>query len=137
MYSLRGDTVLDPFVGTGTTTLAAIASCRNSVGYEIDAAFFEVIMEHINSVPVSYFNAIVDQRIELHKQFIIRRAAAHDGARHFHKEFDFPVMTLQETEITFSYIDRLQRKSANEVIADYSPVTSLHLNKSLKYSEDL
>jgi modification methylase len=36
MFSFVGDTVLDPFSGTSTTTIAAIASGRNSVGYEID-----------------------------------------------------------------------------------------------------
>ena len=37
MYSLIGDTVLDPFLGTGTTTTAAIASGRSSQGFEIEA----------------------------------------------------------------------------------------------------
>ena len=36
MYSLVGETVLDPFLGTGTTILAAISSARNSIGFEID-----------------------------------------------------------------------------------------------------
>jgi DNA modification methylase len=36
MFSFVGDTVLDPFSGTGTTTNAAIACGRNSIGYEID-----------------------------------------------------------------------------------------------------
>ena len=36
MFSFVGDTVLDPFLGTGTTTLAAMRNGRNSVGYEID-----------------------------------------------------------------------------------------------------
>jgi DNA modification methylase len=36
MFSFVGDTVLDPFLGTGTTTLAAAQSGRNSLGYEID-----------------------------------------------------------------------------------------------------
>jgi DNA modification methylase len=36
MYSFVGDTVLDPFVGTGTTSLAALQNGRNSIGYEID-----------------------------------------------------------------------------------------------------
>lgn len=36
MFSFVGDTVLDPFSGTGTTTVAAIDCGRNSVGYEID-----------------------------------------------------------------------------------------------------
>lgn len=36
MFSFVGDTVLDPFLGTGTTTLAALSSGRNSIGYELD-----------------------------------------------------------------------------------------------------
>jgi len=40
MHSIREDTVLDPFAGTGTTTLASIASSRNSVVYEIDPDFY-------------------------------------------------------------------------------------------------
>ena len=36
MHSLIGDTVLDPFLGTGTTTAAAIASGRASIGFEIE-----------------------------------------------------------------------------------------------------
>lgn len=42
MYSFVGDTVLDPFNGTGTTMLAAMESGRNSVGYEIDDGYFEL-----------------------------------------------------------------------------------------------
>lgn len=36
MFSFVGDTVLDPFSGTGSTTMAAMACGRNSIGYEID-----------------------------------------------------------------------------------------------------
>ena len=39
MFSLREDTVLDPFLGTGTTTAAAMATGRNSIGIEIDPNF--------------------------------------------------------------------------------------------------
>jgi site-specific DNA-methyltransferase (adenine-specific) len=42
MYSFVGDTVLDPFVGTGTTMLAAIKCGRNSIGYEIDPKFVDI-----------------------------------------------------------------------------------------------
>ena len=41
MFSFVGDTVLDPFMGTGTTSLAAARSGRNSVGIEIDPSYFE------------------------------------------------------------------------------------------------
>ncbi len=43
MFSFAGDTVLDPFLGSGTTSLAARNLGRNSVGYEINPDFAEVI----------------------------------------------------------------------------------------------
>lgn len=39
MFSFVGDTVLDPFLGTGTTCAAAMRHGRNSIGYEIDAKY--------------------------------------------------------------------------------------------------
>lgn len=43
MFSIIGDTVLDPFLGTGTTTKVAMELYRNSVGYEIDENLAELI----------------------------------------------------------------------------------------------
>jgi len=40
MYSFAGDVVLDPFCGTGTTSIAAARAGRSSVGYEIDPDYF-------------------------------------------------------------------------------------------------
>src|SRR5271169_4020466 len=42
MFSFVGDTVLDPFLGTGTTTLAAAQGGRNSIGFEIDPAYLDL-----------------------------------------------------------------------------------------------
>jgi modification methylase len=42
LFSFAGDTILDPFVGTGTTSLAAIATGRNSIGNEIEPAYFKM-----------------------------------------------------------------------------------------------
>jgi DNA modification methylase len=39
MFSFVGDTVLDPFMGTGTTLLAAAKCGRNSIGVEIDPSY--------------------------------------------------------------------------------------------------
>lgn len=39
MFSFVGDTVLDPFMGTGTTNLAAAVSGRNSIGLDIDPEY--------------------------------------------------------------------------------------------------
>lgn len=42
MYSFVGDTVLDPFLGTGTTSLACARWGRNSIGIELDTEYFEL-----------------------------------------------------------------------------------------------
>lgn len=47
MFSFVGDTVLDPFLGSGTTCLAAKNLNRNSVGYEINKDFLPAIKEKI------------------------------------------------------------------------------------------
>jgi DNA modification methylase len=43
MFSFVGDTVLDPFLGTGSTSLAAMEAGRSSIGYEIEEAYFETV----------------------------------------------------------------------------------------------
>ncbi len=48
MFSFVGDTVLDPFLGSGTTSLAARNLGRNSVGYEINTEFISKIKEKLN-----------------------------------------------------------------------------------------
>jgi len=47
MFSYIGDTVLDPFLGSGTTTLAAIMLHRNSIGYEIEPTFIKMVEDRI------------------------------------------------------------------------------------------
>jgi DNA modification methylase len=47
MFSFVGDTVLDPFMGTGTTALAASKCGRNSVNFEIDGAYFNFAAERL------------------------------------------------------------------------------------------
>lgn len=43
MFTFTGDTVLDPFLGSGTTVKAALELGRNGVGYEINSSFLELI----------------------------------------------------------------------------------------------
>ncbi len=47
MYTFVGDTVLDPFLGSGTTVKAALNLNRNSIGYEINEMFLDVIKEKL------------------------------------------------------------------------------------------
>lgn len=48
MFSFVNDTILDPFIGSGTTSLAAKNLGRNSVGYEINPKFIEMIKQKLN-----------------------------------------------------------------------------------------
>jgi modification methylase len=47
MFSFAGDTVLDPFAGTGTTALAAIAAGRSSVSVEIEPIYFALAKQRV------------------------------------------------------------------------------------------
>lgn len=49
MFSFVNETVLDPFLGSGTTSLAARNLGRNSVGYEINSEFIPIIKEKLNA----------------------------------------------------------------------------------------
>jgi DNA modification methylase len=56
MFSFVGDTVLDPFMGTGTTTLAAGRWGRDSIGIELDAHYFELAHRRITQELSSLFS---------------------------------------------------------------------------------
>lgn len=61
MFSFVGDTVLDPFLGSGTTSLAARNLNRNSIGYEINEDFLPVIKEKLGLRQTTIFeNAVFE-----------------------------------------------------------------------------
>jgi site-specific DNA-methyltransferase (adenine-specific) len=57
MFSFVGDTVLDPFLGSGTTCLAAKNLSRNSIGYEISPTFIPIIK---NKLKISQHDVFAD-----------------------------------------------------------------------------
>ena len=63
MFSFYGETVLDPFAGSGTTLLAANNLGRNSIGYELNQDFKSVIQEKLSSVEKLIL--IEDKNIEI------------------------------------------------------------------------
>ena len=46
-WSNEGDTILDPFMGSGTTGVAASRLKRNFIGYELDKEYFEIAQKRI------------------------------------------------------------------------------------------
>jgi DNA modification methylase len=59
MFSFAGDVVLDPFLGSGTTSLAAMGCGRNSVGYEIDAGYLRNARKRIEAAKDFFTDAEV------------------------------------------------------------------------------
>ncbi|MBC8488975.1 MAG: thermonuclease family protein [Bacteroidetes bacterium] len=69
MFSFVGDTILDPFLGSGTTSLAAKNLNRNSVGYEINTEFIPFIKRKLNINQIDICNSkyefITQQNIKI------------------------------------------------------------------------
>jgi DNA modification methylase len=58
MFSFVGDTVLDPFLGTGTTSLAAATWGRNSIGIEVDGHYFDMSVSRLANSTNRLFSAV-------------------------------------------------------------------------------
>jgi DNA modification methylase len=118
MYSVRGDLVLDPFWGTGTTSVAAMAAGRNSIGLEIDAD----MESHLDACTPGLgdrLNRYIDGRLARHLAFIDARMAANEPLRHRNTVYGFPVVTAQEKELILNPLITLKRVSRSEVDVDY------------------
>lgn len=119
MHSLIGDTVLDPFLGTGTTTLASILCCRNSVGYEIENNFDKTIRTRIGEIKERARGLIVD-RLNTHINFIEKRKSEGKETKYKSNKYGFPVVTRQEINIVFPIIEKISRINKNEIVVHYN-----------------
>jgi DNA modification methylase len=119
MYSAKGDTVLDPFLGTGTTTAAAIASGRNSIGYEIDPAL-EKVIDRIKKVIVDSSKHLIRERIAKHMKFVVHRLKTKGGLKYENKHYGFPVITAQEKELILNDPLDITQPEGGEFEVNYS-----------------
>ena len=117
MFSLRGDTVLDPFLGTGTTTIASISTSRNTIGFEIDSKFKEHIISRLENL-VNFSNQLLQNRIDNHLKFVQEQTNATGRLRYTSSYYGFPVMTSQEKEIVFDKLTKIKTKD-NIIEAEY------------------
>lgn len=66
MFSFVGDTVLDPFMGSGTTALAARNLGRNSIGYEINPCFLDYYREKVmQSMETTFYFDVESSQIDI------------------------------------------------------------------------
>lgn len=104
MYSQKGDIVLDPFMGLGTTALAAIISERNSIGFEIDALLKPLLKDIINSIDIAKANFLIRNRYKKHLAFVDDRMKQGKEVKYDNLHIQCKVMTKQETDLTFHYL---------------------------------
>jgi len=119
MFSVKGDTVLDPFLGTGTTLAAALAAGRNGLGCEMDESLAEPIRAGLSSL-ADLARARVRERLSAHLRFVRDMAAAGRPLRHVNRHYGFPVMTGQEKDLLLNDLDRIVALDGQTFEATYS-----------------
>ncbi len=67
MFSFVGDTVLDPFCGTGTTMVAAAKTGRNSIGVEVDPSYCEMAMRRLETETQNLFSDVEVEMVKAGK----------------------------------------------------------------------
>lgn len=108
MYSAEGDTVLDPFFGLGTTSLACMIANRNSIGVEIDEEMAELAMTNLNR-NANELNPMIDNRLQKHLFFIDSLPKEKREKCYQNRPHGFPVKTKQETEIEIERLSEIEQ----------------------------
>ena len=105
MYSMKGDTVLDPFGGLQTTSKAAMLLGRHSIGYELDKLLKPLIKVNLESTPT--FNHIAHGRLIRHIDFVKDREC-----KYYNGNLKCKVISSYETDITLVTIKDIKKIEA-------------------------
>lgn len=117
MYSAYGDIVVDPFVGTGTTSLAAIAAGRDSIGVDIDESLLDIAKENtMSDRQFSALRRIAGGRLESHAEFCEDRELKYSNENH-----GLPVMTRQEQNLLLYRPDEIRVESDGSLKCSHIP----------------
>ncbi len=112
MFSVKGDAVVDPFLGIGTTMWAAMTAGRNCMGYEIEHGLRNEIYGIADSI-VSYANQRIDRRIQNHVEYV-KRNQDHPGKFIYtNQHHRFAVKTRQEMGMFINSLSAIQKIADN------------------------
>jgi ribosomal protein S2 len=117
MYSIYEDSVLDPFWGTGTTSLASMISARNSIGYEINLDFMNIFKKNIENIKKLNIE-LLRERLNQHLKFVKKYQQQNKEIKYNSIHYKFPVITKQEREV-FLYKIKSFREIDNEFFLTY------------------
>ncbi|MDE2700441.1 MAG: site-specific DNA-methyltransferase [Gemmatimonadota bacterium] len=119
MYSVKGDVVLDPFLGTGTTIAVAMTSGRNSIGVEIDKSFQQAIRPMARQI-VDFSNDYLRDRLRRHFEFVEDRIQASGPLKYTNRYYGCPVVTSQEQSILLNGLKEVRESDDNIFEVAYS-----------------
>jgi DNA modification methylase len=100
MFSIQGDTVLDPFIGTGTTLIAAVSNARRCVGFEVDKSLLDIVFDRAREIKQTANDMLLD-RLRNHRMKVSIEA------KYFHSGYKFNVKTNQETDIRLRRLEQV------------------------------
>lgn len=119
MFSVAGDAVLDPFVGTGTTLAAALACGRHATGVELEGALVPAICDLLRSMPEAA-NGYNRERLARHLRFVEKRTLEKGPFKYTNAHYGFPVVTAQEKELVIPRVESVRRVGDADFEVDYS-----------------
>ena len=111
---------LDPFVGTGTTTLAAAALGRSSTGVDTDPAMIGCATTALEGA-VERLNTWTAARLERHHAFVRERVAAGRRLAYRNTPHGFPVVTRQERDLELELVDAIRAEAPGLYTVTYRP----------------
>ncbi len=111
MFSVHGDTVLDPFWGTGTTSLAAMVAARSSIGVELEPSLAASFEDRARQAP-DLAARVLDERLAAHADHVNRRADEGTPPGYTSSHYGFPVTTQQEKQLLFRTIQAIEATEA-------------------------
>jgi len=119
MFSVKGDTVLDPFAGIGTTMYAAMAAGRSSIMVEKDASLEEAVLSRTTMI-VPAANARIKARLDNHLQFVSDREMKGAPLKYTNSFYGFPVVTRQEIRLVLDRLEKLERNADDSFSVHYT-----------------
>jgi modification methylase len=121
MYSLQGDTVLDPFSGTGTTACAALALARHSSGIDTDEGLTTAAARNLQAfLPAAA--RLARERLGRHLEFVAAHVQAGKTLAHTNRPYGFPVKTTQERELVVPAAKAVAAEGEMRLRAEYEAV---------------
>jgi DNA modification methylase len=118
MYSAKGDCILDPFLGMGTTMIAAMIAARNCIGYEMDPSFRDPLYERLLK-SADAGKAYVNKRLDQHAKFMSERSKIKGPPKYTNIHYQFPVISRQETELLLNELVSIDKDGVDSFKATY------------------